>query len=75
MLLRFVNGRPVSQVTGDYLAWIADRLARDHKKALVLIWQNRPQVAQSPSSARQARGRLSPACLSTAQQKSMAQPS
>jgi hypothetical protein len=40
MLRRFVNGRPVSQVTCDYLAWIADRLARDHKKALVLIWDH-----------------------------------
>jgi len=38
MLLRVVNGRPVSQVTGDDLAWIVDRLARDHQKALVLIW-------------------------------------
>jgi hypothetical protein len=38
MLLRFVNGRPVSQVTCDYLAWVADRVAHDGKKALVLIW-------------------------------------
>jgi transposase len=40
MLLRFVTGRPVSQVTCEYLAWIADRLAQDGKKALVLIWDN-----------------------------------
>ncbi len=40
MLLRFVNGRPVSHVTCDYLAWIADRMAHDGKKALVLIWDN-----------------------------------
>ena len=40
MLLRFVNGRPVSQVTCDYLAWIADRLTHDGKKAVVLIWDN-----------------------------------
>jgi hypothetical protein len=40
MLLRFVNGRPVSQVTCDSLAWIADRLAQDGKKALGLIWDN-----------------------------------
>jgi transposase len=40
MLLRFGNGRPVSQVTCDYLAWIAERLAHDGKRALVLIWDN-----------------------------------
>jgi transposase len=40
MLLRFVNGRPVSQVTCNYLAWIAERLAQDGKRALVLIWDN-----------------------------------
>ena len=40
MLWRFVTGRPVSQVTCDYLAWIADRMAHDSKKALVLIWDN-----------------------------------
>ena len=38
MLLRFVHGRPVSQVTCAYLAWIADRLAHEGKKALILIW-------------------------------------
>jgi hypothetical protein len=26
MLLRFVTGRPVSQVTEDYLAWVCERL-------------------------------------------------
>jgi hypothetical protein len=40
MLRRFVNGRPVSQVTGDYLAWLAERLTHDGKRALVLIWDN-----------------------------------
>ena len=40
MLLRCVNGRPVSQGTCDYLAWMAERLAHDGKKALVLIWDN-----------------------------------
>ena len=38
MLWRFVNGRPVSQVTCDYLAWVADRLTQDGKRALCLIW-------------------------------------
>jgi transposase len=40
MLLRFVTGRPVRQVTCDYLAWIAERLAHDGKRGVVLIWDN-----------------------------------
>jgi hypothetical protein len=40
MLLRFVAGRPVSQVTEDYLAWVCERLAAEGKKALLLVWDN-----------------------------------
>jgi hypothetical protein len=40
MLLRFVDGRPVSQVTVDYLAWLCAELAREGKKALLLVWDN-----------------------------------
>jgi hypothetical protein len=40
MLLRFVRGRPVSQVTEDYLGWVCHRLAAEGKKALLLIWDN-----------------------------------
>jgi DDE superfamily endonuclease len=40
MLLRFVQGRPVSQVTEDYLAWVCDRLAAEGKQALLLVWDN-----------------------------------
>jgi hypothetical protein len=40
MLLRFVDGRPVSQVTTDYLAWVCERLAAEGKKALLLVWDN-----------------------------------
>lgn len=40
MLLRFVEGRPVSQVTEDYLAWVCARLAQEGKKALLLVWDN-----------------------------------
>jgi len=40
MLLRFVEGRPVSQVTTDYLAWVCARLAAEGKKALLLVWDN-----------------------------------
>ena len=42
MLLRFVDGRPVSQVTEDFLDWICQRLAAGGKKALLLIWDNAP---------------------------------
>ena len=40
MLLRFVDGRPVSQATCDYLAWLAQKMAAAGKKALILIWDN-----------------------------------
>jgi len=40
MLLRFVDGRPVSQVTEDYLAWVCAVLAAEGKKALLLVWDN-----------------------------------
>jgi transposase len=40
MLLRFVDGRPVSQVTEDYLGWVCVELARQGKKALLLVWDN-----------------------------------
>jgi hypothetical protein len=40
MMLRFVAGRPVSQVTEDFLAWTCERLAAEGKRALLLIWDN-----------------------------------
>ena len=40
MLLRFVDGRPVSQVTEDFLSWVCEELAREGKKALLLVWDN-----------------------------------
>jgi hypothetical protein len=40
MLLRFVRGRPVSQVTEDYLAWLCERLAAEGKTALLMVWDN-----------------------------------
>ncbi len=40
MLLRFVDGRPVSQVTEDFLGWVCEQLAAEGKKALLLIWDN-----------------------------------
>jgi transposase len=40
MLLRFVDGRPVSQVTEDFLAWLCQRLGAEGKTALLLVWDN-----------------------------------
>src|SRR4051812_48243349 len=40
MLLRFVQGRPVSAVTTDFLAWVVERLSEAGKKALLLVWDN-----------------------------------
>jgi hypothetical protein len=40
MLLRFVEGRPVSQVTEEFLAWTCERLAAEGKRALLLVWDN-----------------------------------
>src|SRR4051812_8130667 len=40
VLLRFVEGRPVSRVTTALLAWGADRLAAEGKRVWVLVWDN-----------------------------------
>src|SRR5262249_43039039 len=40
MLLRFVEGRPVSQVTEDYLGWLCTRFAAEGKRVFVLVWDN-----------------------------------
>jgi transposase len=40
MLLRFVDGRPVSAVTTAFLGWCCDRLQADGKTALLLVWDN-----------------------------------
>jgi len=40
MLLRFVDGRPVSQVTEDFLGWLCARLGAEGKRALLLVWDN-----------------------------------
>jgi transposase len=38
--LRFVDGRPVSALTTQFLAWCCARLAADGVAALVLVWDN-----------------------------------
>ena len=40
MLLRFVDGRPVSHVTTQFLEWLALQMAEAGKKALLLLWDN-----------------------------------
>jgi hypothetical protein len=42
MLLRFVQGRPLSAVTIDFLKWSCQKLARQRVKVLALIWDNAP---------------------------------
>ena len=38
--LRFVEGRPVSSITTEFLAWGCARLEMEGKKAWLLIWDN-----------------------------------
>jgi len=38
--LRFVDGRPVSQVTTNFLEWLAEPLAAQGHRTLVVIWDN-----------------------------------
>lgn len=38
--LRFVDGRPVSAVTIDFLAWCVTQAATQGKRAILLVWDN-----------------------------------
>ncbi len=40
VMLRFVDGRPVSDVTCQFLPWICQQLAKEGKTALLLVWDN-----------------------------------
>ena len=40
MLLRFVQGRPVSALTCRFLSWLAQQLESEGWKVLVLFWDN-----------------------------------
>ncbi len=42
MLLRFVDGRPVSSMTTRYLEWCCLKLWERGKRVLVLVWDNAP---------------------------------
>ena len=38
--LRFVDGRPVSAITTQFLCWCCHKLEARGKKALLLVWDN-----------------------------------
>ena len=38
--MRFVEGRPVSAVTCEFLRWVCAQLAAEGKRALLLVWDN-----------------------------------
>ena len=40
ILLRFVEGRPVSEVTVAFLEWVCQELEAESKRALLLVWDN-----------------------------------
>lgn len=40
LMLRFVEGRPVSALTIQFLEWLCQQLQAEGKKALLLIWDN-----------------------------------
>lgn len=40
IFLRFVDGRPVSAITIEYLSWCCQKLEAEGKKALLLVWDN-----------------------------------
>ena len=40
MLIRLVDGRPVSLVTTQVLGWLAARLAADGTQALCIVWDH-----------------------------------
>jgi hypothetical protein len=44
MHLRFVAGRPVSQVTTDFLEWLCEQVQAQSKNVPMLIWDNASQA-------------------------------
>jgi transposase len=38
--IRFVDGRPISSITTQFLSWCAEKLEAVEKKVLLLIWDN-----------------------------------
>jgi len=42
MHLRFVSGRPVSQVTTDFLQWLCERVQTQSTQVVLLLWDTAP---------------------------------
>jgi hypothetical protein len=40
MMLRFVEGRPVGDVTAQFLAWVCEQLYAEGKSRLIVIWDD-----------------------------------
>lgn len=40
VVLRFVDGRPLSTATTEFLGWLSDTLTLEGKQALLLVWDN-----------------------------------
>jgi hypothetical protein len=40
VLLRFLEGRPVSQVTTAFLPWVGEQLEAEGKRVLALVWDH-----------------------------------
>ncbi len=58
MLLRFVDGRPVSAVTTQLLGWLTARWAAEGKTALLLVWDHASwHVSQAVRAWRKAHNR------------------
>jgi transposase len=49
--LRFVDGRPVSAITTQFLRWCCDRLAARGTTTLLLVWDNASWHGSSPVRA------------------------
>jgi hypothetical protein len=52
MLLRFVEGRPVSAVTTDFLSWACTQMQRQGIRVWVLVWDNAPWHTREGADAR-----------------------
>ena len=40
VMLRFVEGRPLGEVTVQFLAWLCGSIAQEGKRVLVVIWDD-----------------------------------
>jgi hypothetical protein len=62
MRLRFVSGRPVSQVTIDFLEWLCVQVQAEGKGVLVLIWDNASQAGSVSRSEPGSANTIRPFC-------------